>query len=168
MTEIWKDVKGFEGLYRVSNTGKVLSLPRNGTNGGIRKQSIDKDGYKQIILFKDNKKYYKRVHRLVAEAFIPNLKEKPEINHLNNNRKDNRVENLEWCTNKENLEYSHKQKRQRINAKPIKAINKDLNLVLYFKSEREASRFLSIKQYKISRYLNNKNELKGWNFEYAN
>lgn len=168
MTEIWKDVKGFEGLYRVSNTGKVLSLPRNGTNGSIRKQSIDKDGYKQIILFKDNKKYYKRVHRLVAEAFIPNLKEKPEINHLNNNRKDNRVENLEWCTNKENLEYSHKQKRQRINAKPIKAINKDLNLVLYFKSEREASRFLSIKQYKISRYLNNKNELKGWKFEYAN
>ena len=100
--EIWKDVKNYEGLYEVSNLGRVKSLNYNRT----RKEKILKSGYVcgycKVVLWKYGKKKMYTVHRLVAEHFIPNPDNKPCIDHIDGNRSNNRVENLRWCTYKEN------------------------------------------------------------------
>ena len=100
--EIWKDVKNYEGLYEVSNLGRVKSLNYNRT----RKEKILKSGYVcgycKVVLWKNGKRKYILVHRLVAEHFIPNIEDKPCIDHIDGNPMNNRVENLRWCTYKEN------------------------------------------------------------------
>ena len=103
MNEVWKDIKGFEGFYKISNTGKVRSLPRNGTkkDGSILKPSTY-TGYAIVSLQKNGETSYKRVHTLVAEAFIPNPDNKREVNHIDGNKTNNNVKNLEWCTSSEN------------------------------------------------------------------
>lgn len=109
MLEEWKDIPGYEGLYQVSNLGRVKSLSKvvNCYNGfrtlqeKILKQNIQK-GYATVLLYHCNKKRYV-THRLVAEAFIPNPENKPFIDHINTIRTDNRVENLRWVTAKENI-----------------------------------------------------------------
>lgn len=103
MKEIWKDIKDFERLYQVSNFGRVRSLKfgkervlKNGMG------SMDGSGYYKIDLCKNGKIYHKRIHRLVAAAFIDNPNNFDCINHINGIKTDNRVENLEWITCKEN------------------------------------------------------------------
>ena len=107
MEEIWKDIKGYEGLYMINNLGIIKSLPRNGTISSERilNQYYDKYGYKYVALHNKGIKKYK-VHRLVAEAFIPNPNNLPQVNHKNYIRDDNKITNLEWCDNKYNAEYS--------------------------------------------------------------
>ena len=101
--EIWKNVKNFEGLYQVSNLGRVKSLNYNRTRKEkILKNKYDKGGYCQINLWKYGQMKHFLVHRLVAEAFIDNSNNKPCIDHIDGNRSNNRVENLRWCTYKEN------------------------------------------------------------------
>ena len=101
LTEEWRTVGGFEKLYEVSNFGRVRSLPRNTTSGKILKLTKCR-GYEYAHLHKNGKSSYPRVHRLVAEAFIPNPGNKPQVNHINGNCYDNRPLNLEWCTCSEN------------------------------------------------------------------
>lgn len=101
--EIWKDIEGYEGLYQVSNYGRVKSL-RFGKEK-ILKARDEGHGYFQVGLFKDGKQVFKRVHRLVAEAFLPNPNNYKEINHKDEDKSSNIVENLEWCDRKYNVNY---------------------------------------------------------------
>lgn len=106
--EIWKDIKDFEGMYQVSNLGRVKSFKKDKIKGIVMNLNKSKAGYVRAGLFKNSKSHTKKVHRLVAEAFIPNIENKPFVNHINGVTDNNRVENLEWVTNKENIIHAHK------------------------------------------------------------
>lgn len=97
MTEIWKDIEEYEGLYQISNLGRVRSLGRSTTKGKIRKLQISSDGYLSVTLSKNGVVKRYAVHRLVAEAFIPNPHNFSQINHRSEVKTENSVENLEWC-----------------------------------------------------------------------
>ena len=97
--EIWKDVVGFEGLYKVSNFGRVRAVGHGLRRGCIMIDKLNKiDGYMHLTLAKNGVQYHFVTHRLVAIAFIPNPDNKPTVNHKDFNRCNNRVENLEWMT----------------------------------------------------------------------
>lgn len=112
MQEIWKPIPGYELRYAVSNYGRIRSLTREvfdskrlyfrTVKGEISKQQNHSKGYLTVRLFNGNeyKTFYS--HRIVADAFVPKIKNAPQINHINGNKKDNKPENLEWCNNQEN------------------------------------------------------------------
>lgn len=107
--EEWRDIIGFDGLYQVSNFGRVKSLNYNGTGKEkVMSGSLNRDGYIKVTLTKDKKKYSRTVHRLVAEAFIPNLENKPQVGHLKTlpdgteDKTANEAWNLAWMTPLEN------------------------------------------------------------------
>jgi hypothetical protein len=100
-TEIWRDVKGFEGLYKVNRKGEIYSVLKN----IIRPPKDNGYGYDNITLNKNGKKITKYIHRIVAEAFISNPNNYPMVNHKDENKKNNNVENLEWCTASYNVNY---------------------------------------------------------------
>jgi len=110
MEEIWKDVIGYEGLYKVSNLGRVKSLPRNGTikTERVLVQKIAWNKRKQIALNKDDKRKSYCVHRLVAKAFLGLPKEKHEVNHIDGNPQNNEVSNLEWVTKSDNIKHAYR------------------------------------------------------------
>lgn len=189
--EIWKDIEGYEGLYQVSNEGRVKSIERTITmsNGRPRlirerilKQSLQSKGYYFVILCNDSEGKHKYVHRLVAEAFIPNLENKPCIDHINTIRTDNRVENLRWCTNKENCNNPLSVEHYKLNYDYLKRIGKALgekrakkvyqfdkygNLEKIWNSTTECNRN-GLNQGSVSRCCNGKIEsYKGKKFSYS-
>ena len=107
MEEVWKDIKGFEGLYQVSNLGNVKRLKgKRVLFERLIGRSVDRYGYIKRLLSKDGKNYYFTEHRLVALAFIKNHENKSTVNHINGIKTDNRFENLEWNTNLENMRHA--------------------------------------------------------------
>lgn len=113
MKEIWKDIKGYEGHYQISNLGRVKSLSRITTFRGkkrlekelILREGTSKKGYSLVSLQKNGIAKTQRVHRLVAQAFIPNINNYQQVNHKDENKKNNCVDNLEWCDCKYNNNY---------------------------------------------------------------
>ena len=107
-TERWCWVEGYEGLYMVSNQGRIMGTPKPNNFGHFLKLNTKKTGYVNVCLCKENKKSGFAVHRLVANAFLPNPDGKPEVNHINGDRSDNRIENLEWVTRSENEKHAYR------------------------------------------------------------
>ena len=149
MKEVFKDVKGFEGLYKVSNKGEVKSVKRVVNHGNfdterkIKERIIkpwdDGRGYNCVSLSKDGKVYNKRVHRLVLEAFVENEFDKPTVNHINENRKDNRLENLEWATYEENNNHGgHNARVSKTLSKAVVQLNENGEKIAEFSSTKEA------------------------------
>lgn len=144
LTETWKPVCGYEGFYEVSNCGRIKSLVAwNGHEyyhrKKIMKQSRTTTGYKKVELYKDGKRKSHKVHRLVAIAFIPNPKNKPHINHIDGNTVNNSVDNLEWCTPKENVDHALAtglKKTIELDKKPLEQDYKENRMSMYQLAEK--------------------------------
>lgn len=129
--QCWKEIPGYEGLYQVSNTGRVRSLNYNGTGKTkVLKQTTNKDRYKKVTLFKKGKCKTWRVHRLVALAFIPNPNNYPIINHKDENPSNNYYKNLEWCTYSYNTNYGNCRKK-------MSEAMKRRNLILHIDTQHQ-------------------------------
>lgn len=138
MIEIWIDIKDYEGLYQVSNFGRVKNVKRN----SILKASDTGNGYLMVILCKNGKKKMNLVHRLVAQAFIPNPLNLPCVNHKiegYEGKQINTVENLEWCTVAYNNSYgTHIERCAKAKSKPVLQYSLDGKLIMEWSSIREA------------------------------
>lgn len=155
-TEIWKDIPEFKGYYQASNTGRIRTVERDVWNGkGYYKLNshemtygLSEKGYVVVHLSVNHQLFYRQVHRLVAEAFIPNPENKPQINHKDGNKQNNNVENLEWCTNAENQIHAYKlglSKHSDKSGRPKKAVGLYLNdgsLYKKFNSIAETTNYL--------------------------
>lgn len=170
MQEIWKDIKAYENMYQISNMGNVKSLNYKQTGREkILKPSVDKDGYQRVILCKNGyiKNYF--VHRLVYEAFYGEIPKGMQVNHINEIKSDNRLENLNLMTPKENCNYGTRNKRvaekrkgmkhteeaknkiSEANSKPVLQINtKTGEIIRVFQSTREVQRQLGYNHGNIS------------------
>lgn len=176
MIEKFKPVKGYAGIYEISNLGRVKSISRiiERKDGNTRVTEdriiipfITKCGYHQIVLCKDGvrKKHY--IHRLVANAFLPNLNNLPIINHKDENKLNNRVDNLEWCSAYYNTRYGKLQKR----LVKINIIDSKGDIVEVVEGIRECERKYSISKYLIKQSSDGKDLIKdnkcNFNFKIA-
>lgn len=180
--EYWVEIDGYPG-YHLSNMCRVKSLAKKWFTGANNAQKREKDevllvqrqldGYYYVQLRKNNVAKFHRIHRLMALHFIPNIDGKPHVNHLNGNRGDNRIENLEWCTHSENIKHAYRtklrgeQKRGALNklATSVKCCTLDI----VFGSMKEASDSLGIGQGSIiSVCVGRRNHTYGMYFKYVN
>ena len=151
--EIWKDTKGYERLYQVSNFGRIRNIKFN----RIRKLGKNRYGYPMVNLYYKGVSKNISVHRIVAMAFIPNPKNYPQVNHIDGNKLNNNVNNLEWCTAQYNIEYSYKKLGRKgysnngkytgstnWNAKKVKQYDLDGNFIKEWGSQVEARKKLNI------------------------
>lgn len=171
--EIWKDIKDYEGLYQVSNLGNVKSLKfRNKMTIFERERLLtpkNNKGYLRVRLSKNNKQRTYSIHRLVANSFIPNNENKPCVNHINGNKKDNRPENLEWCSYSENEQHSRKVLGKiPINRKKVNKYDLNGNFIAQYNSIAEASESIG-RSYSLISSCCNKHIKKayGYKWEFA-
>lgn len=169
--EIWKDIPGYEQLYQISNMGRVKSLERNVVRGRgglykieekILKCTKDKDGYLRVNLCKDGKTKNYLIHRLVASTFLPNPDNLPQLNHIDEYKTNNCVDNLEYCTAEYNMNYGtrleHFIKSKSI---PILQFSFDGEFIKKWDSTTQVKRELGINQGNISKCLRGKRKSSG-------
>lgn len=175
--EVWRDISGYVGLYQVSNLGRVRSLDRVDMRGCHVKERVlagglDKGGYRLVVLCRDGKQKTYKVHRLVAEAFLSNPDNLPEVNHKDEDKTNNTVSNLEWCSRSYNINYGTRNKRARkaitrTQGKPVYVTSPSGNRYC-FDSTRKAARLLGLSSGHISDCLNGKlKHHHGFTFEWA-
>ncbi len=164
MKEEWKDIKGYEGLYQVSDLGRVKSLNyRHKNTEMVLKPQVTGKGYLRVQLHKNGifKSFF--AHRLVAEAFIPNPNNLLEINHKNEIKTDNNVENLEWCDAKHNANYGTRNNKIAMSkighkcnhSRPVECYDKKMNLISTFESSYDAMRKTGVNADNIRRCCRN-------------
>lgn len=147
--EIWRPIKGYEGYYEVSSHGRVRSLDRYVNSwqglklrkGRILKHDASCCGYIMVLLCKDDRHSHKLVHRLMAQAFIPNPENKPQVNHIDEVKSNNYVSNLEWVTPGENINHGTRNERCALaNSKKVGQYTLDGELIKLWFSASEAGR----------------------------
>jgi len=195
MNEIWKDVKDYIGYYKISNLGRIKrikSFRKNGASGYFQKEKIlkqterSKNKYLCVHLSMNGKAKVLNIHRLIAEAWLPNPENKPQINHKNGIKDDNKIENLEWCTASENMQHAIKVLNFKPNTDGLKlgapaSIKKNLNIsngFNTFNTYKEIINFIktnpkykntnekNIKTHVRSCCLNNQKTAYGYTWEY--
>ena len=149
--EIWCPIKGFEGLYEVSDQGRVKSIGY-GKERILSPGKLQTTGYLQVVLCKNGEKKNLLVHRLVAQTFIPNPQNMPQVNHIDENPSNNKVENLEWCDAKYNNNYgTHNQRMVEKKSKPVLQYTKSGEFVKEWKSASDVQINLNYNQSNISK-----------------
>lgn len=177
MKEIWKDIAGYEGLYQVSSIGNVRSMNYRG-HGVIKNLTpkVNNRGRLWVDLRKNGSSKCFLIHRLVAAAFIPNPNNYPQINHIDEDTKNNMVENLEWCTALYNVRYyneRHQDKRSaprgpNPNIKPVNQISKTGQIVKTWPNSKEVMRELGWSDWSISECCRgNRKSAYGFTWQYA-
>ena len=170
MREIWKQIKGFTGLYSVSNLGNIRHDKTEGKTGTgnyareehILKQRKNNKGYMLVDLYKENKRSQILVHRIVAIAFLDNPNNYSVVNHKDENPLNNTVENLEWCTQKYNMNYGSTPYKIAIaNSKPVKQLDKQGNILARFPSAMHAQRETKISNGCINECIKGKRKTAG-------
>lgn len=171
--EIWKDIEGYEGLYQVSNMGRVRSLDREDAQGHRIKGKVlvvssNGKGYRQINLWQYGDVKHKFIHRLVAIAFLDNPNNLPEVNHKDENKANNSVSNLEWCTRLYNMTYGTRNKRvAKANEHPIYVVTNSGHHY-FFDSTKKAVELLRLDGSNVSECLHDKRKHHhGFTFEWA-
>ena len=153
--EIWCPVKNYENLYEVSNQGRVKSIGYGKER--ILKPGINTQGYLQVVLCKNGEKNNCVIHRLVAQTFIPNPDNLPEVNHKDEDKTNNSVLNLEWCDRKSNCNYGNRNKRiSEKRSKPVLQYTKSGEFVKEWKSATDVQRTLGYLHNNISNCCNGK------------
>ncbi len=172
MIEVWKDVPNFEGLYRVSNTGKVKSFAKSNKYATqpihLLNPTINNNGYAQVTFYKDCKRSKFSVHRLVAELFIPNPDNLPCINHKDENKLNNSVDNLEWCT----VAYNNAYGTARIRgidkrSKPVEQLTYDGKVIAVYRSAKIASEIVGIEKNTITSAILGNHQSEGYYWRYS-
>ena len=163
MCEIWKDVKGYEGLYKVSNTGQLISLRKN----QLLKPFTHKKGYLVATLTKDKKASHLYVHRIVANAFLENEEANKQINHKDGNKTNNCAENLEWCNDTENKKHAFENGLRKMKeVVEVEMFSAEGKFIERFSSITEASKKTGINVGNISSCCNGKRKsAKGYMFK---
>ena len=140
-SEVWRDIIGYEGIYQVSNKGNVYSVGRmvqGRKRGGVTlKPKLHRNGYLHVGLYRNGKMKNKLIHRLVLDAFVENPNNLPEVNHKDENKTNNDLSNLEWCSGRYNVNYGTRNERL---SKKVRAVNVETGEVVEFNSTQEAER----------------------------
>lgn len=172
MKEVWKDIPNFEGLYQVSNLGRVKSFHRSTKHYQqdeyILNPTTKENGYCNVTLYGNNSRHKFLVHRLVAEAFIPNPNNLPQVNHKDEDPLNNAASNLEWCTAEYNNAYgTAKIRMSETKSHPVEQLTVDGQVIAIYRSVRIACEMLGVKKSSLGYAIRKGTNCKGYFWRYS-